>query len=188
MLTSRKAKLELDEKNIYRFGMGFNSSQVGDGNITNIVIKSRYALLDLKCNKLEIRLKSFLRQLLEVVLDEINDRNGTGYTQSDIDIVFERETMTNELDNVQIRLTEEQVKQTAIGNLMNSRDVIGDEATLRGVCDILDLDYDEVKDQLKDQEEEALKDIIEKLTKEDPTNGTNGEINKTTTGTPQIGN
>ncbi len=30
---ARKVKAEEDEKNIYRFGMGFNSSQVGDGNI-----------------------------------------------------------------------------------------------------------------------------------------------------------
>jgi hypothetical protein len=37
---ARKVKLELDEKNIYRFGFGFNAAQVGDGNITNIVIKS----------------------------------------------------------------------------------------------------------------------------------------------------
>lgn len=56
---ARKAKLELDEKNIYRFGMGFNSSQVGDGNITNVVIKSRYALLDLKCDNMQRRLKAF---------------------------------------------------------------------------------------------------------------------------------
>ena len=54
---ARQTKLDLDEKNIYRFGFGFNSAQIGDGNITNVVIKSRYALLDLKCNKLEIRLK-----------------------------------------------------------------------------------------------------------------------------------
>ena len=54
---ARKTKADEDEKNIYRFGMGFNSSQVGDGNITNIVIRSRYALLDLKANKLESRLK-----------------------------------------------------------------------------------------------------------------------------------
>lgn len=30
---ARQAKLDLDEKNIYRFGMGFNSAQLGDGNI-----------------------------------------------------------------------------------------------------------------------------------------------------------
>ena len=78
---ARKTKLELDEKNIYRFGMAFNSAQLGDGNITNIVIKSRYALLDLKCNKLEKRLKQFMRKLLKVVLKEINDENGTDYQQ-----------------------------------------------------------------------------------------------------------
>lgn len=66
---ARQTKLELDEKNIYRFGMGFNSAQIGDGNVTNIVIKSRYALLDLKCNKLEIRLKQFLRKILKVVIN-----------------------------------------------------------------------------------------------------------------------
>lgn len=61
---ARKAKLEEDEKNIYRFGMAFNSSQVGDGNITNIVLKSRYALLDLKCNKMEKRVRNFLKMLI----------------------------------------------------------------------------------------------------------------------------
>ena len=67
-IVARQAKLEIDEKNIYRFGMGFNSSQLGDGNITNVVIRSRYALLDLKCNKLEIRLRSFLRDLVKMRL------------------------------------------------------------------------------------------------------------------------
>ena len=40
--------------------MGFNSAQIGDGNITNVVIKSRYALLDLMCYKLKKNLKKFL--------------------------------------------------------------------------------------------------------------------------------
>ena len=35
---ARMNKLEVDEKNIYRFGMGFNSSQMGDGNITNTAV------------------------------------------------------------------------------------------------------------------------------------------------------
>ena len=65
---ARQTKLDLDEKNIYRFGMGFNSAQLGDGNVTNIVIKSRYALLDLKCNKLEIRLKQFKDRFCAIVL------------------------------------------------------------------------------------------------------------------------
>jgi hypothetical protein len=55
---ARKAKLDIDKEAIYKFGMGFDSSQTGDGNITNVVIKSRYSLLDLKCNKVEVRLRA----------------------------------------------------------------------------------------------------------------------------------
>ncbi len=63
---ARQAKLELDEKNIYRFGMGLNTSGLKDTNATtNIAIKAAYSLLDLKCSKLEIRLKQFLRKLLK---------------------------------------------------------------------------------------------------------------------------
>ena len=78
------------------------SAQLGDGNITNIVIKSRYALLDLKCNKLEIRLRQFLRKILKVVLAEINDLNDTDYQQKDVYFEFEREVMTNASDNASI--------------------------------------------------------------------------------------
>ena len=35
-----KTKLELDEKNIYRFGMGFNSAQLGDGQTSRILLSS----------------------------------------------------------------------------------------------------------------------------------------------------
>ena len=59
--------------------MGFNSSQVGDGNITNIVIKSRYALLYLKCDKMERRIRSFLQSIIGIILNEINQKYKTSY-------------------------------------------------------------------------------------------------------------
>ena len=142
---ARQAKLELDEKNIYRFGMGFNSAQLGDGNITNIVIKSRYALLDLKCNKLEIRLKQFMRKLLKVVLDEINTENGTDYQQKDVYFDFEREVMTNAADNAQIELTDAQRRQVEINTIMSLQTVVGDDTRLRLIAEQLDIDYDELK-------------------------------------------
>lgn len=145
---ARQAKLELDEKNIYRFGMGFNSAQIGDGNITNIVIKSRYALLDLKCNKLEIRLKQFMRKLLKVVLAEINEEHETDYQQKDVYFDFEREVMTNAADNAQIALTEAQTRQAEITTLLNIREVIGDEETVKLICEQLDIDYDDIKGNL----------------------------------------
>ena len=125
--------------------MGFNSAQLGDGNITNIVIKSRYALLDLKCNKLEIRLKQFMRKLLKVVLDEINAENRTDFQQKDVYFDFEREVMTNAADNAQIELIDAQRRQAEINTIMSLQTVIGDETRLRLIAEQLDIDYDELK-------------------------------------------
>ena len=145
---ARQTKLDLDEKNIYRFGMGFNSAQLGDGNITNIVIKSRYALLDLKCNKLEIRLKQFMRKLLKVVLAEINTEQGTDYQQKDVYFDFEREVMTNAADNAQIELTDAQKQQVQITTMLNLASYLDNETLMQNICDILDIEYNEIKDKL----------------------------------------
>lgn len=145
---------ELDEKNIYRFGMGFNSAQIGDGNITNIVIKSRYALLDLKCNKIEIRLKQFMRKLLKVVLEEINEQKGTDYQQKDVYFNFEREVMTNAADNAQIELTDAQKQQTQITTLLNIASYLDNETLMQNMCDVLDIDYEEIKDKLPTPEDD----------------------------------
>lgn len=155
---ARQAKLDLDEKNIYRFGMGFNSAAMGDGNITNIVIKSRYALLDLKCNKLEIRLKQFLRKLLKVVLQEINDEKGTDYQQKDVYFNFEREVMTNAKDNADIELVDAQKKQVEITILLNLQALLDNETLMQAICDVLDIDYEEIKGKLPDPDE-ATKEV-----------------------------
>lgn len=151
---ARQAKLDLDEKNIYRFGMGFNSAQIGDGNITNVVIKSRYALLDLKCNKLEIRLKQFLRKLLKIVLKEINDEHGTDYQMKDVYFNFEREVMTNAADNAQIKLIDAQKQQVQINTLLNLAAYLDNETLMQNVCDVLDIDYNEIKDKLPAAEDD----------------------------------
>lgn len=150
---ARKVKLELDETNIYRFGMGFNSAQIGDGNITNVVIKSRYALLDLKCNKLEIRLKQFLRKILKVVLQEINTENGTDYQNKDVYFEFEREVMTNAQDNAQIELTDAQKEQTKINTLLSLEQTLGNELVVQNICEVLDIDYNDIKSKLPDPDE-----------------------------------
>lgn len=49
---ARMAKLEHDEKCIYKFGMGLNLSGLKDtAATTNIAIKAAYSLLQLRCNK-----------------------------------------------------------------------------------------------------------------------------------------
>ena len=146
---ARVTKATEDEKNIYRFGMAFNSAYAGDGNITNVVIRSRYTLLDLKAKKLIRRLKRFLKDIIKVVLDEINTVNGTDYQYSDVQIDFELLVPTNEQENAQIALIEAQTEQVKINNILTAAAMIGDEEALKAICGILDLDFDEMKGQLE---------------------------------------
>lgn len=155
---ARLTKMEQDEKNIYRFGMGFNSAQIGDGNITNIVIKSRYALLDLKCNKLEIKLKQFLKNIVKVVIDEINKKNNSAYKVEDVWFDFKREVMTNASDNAQIYKTEAETRQIEINTILGLHGVIDDKNVIKSICDVLELDYEEVKNNIPDEfEDDPLK-------------------------------
>lgn len=168
---ARQAKLELDEKNIYRFGMGFNSAQLGDGNITNIVIKSRYALLDLKCNKLEIRLKQFFRKLLKVVLAEINAADDTDYQMKDVYFVFDREVMTNAQDNAEIEKTDAEKQQVMINTILSVANVLDSETVIQTICDILDIDYEEIRDKLPKDEEQVTKQAEQELNNIVPDDG-----------------
>ena len=155
---ARLTKMEQDEKNIYRFGMGVNSAQIGDGNITNIVIKSRYALLDLKCNKLEIKLKQFLKKIVKVVIDEINEKNDSAYKVEDVWFDFKREVMTNASDNAQIYKTEAETRQIEINTILGLHGVIDDKNVIKSICDVLELDYEEVKNNIPDEfEDDPLK-------------------------------
>lgn len=172
---ARQAKLELDEKNIYRFGQALNTAGLKDTTATtNLAIKAAYSLLDLKANKLEIRLKQFMRKLLEVVLKEINDLNGTDYQQKDVYFDFEREIPTNAQENAQIELTEAQKKQTEITTLLNLSTQLDSETLIQLICEQLDIDYDDIKDKLPEQDEGsdpyAVQTALDAIQTEEPEN------------------
>ena len=150
---ARKAKMEIDEQCIYRFGKGFNASQIGDGNITNIVIKSRYALLDMKCNTLESHLRKLMRKLIKVVLKEINEETGNNWQEKDVYMQFDREIITNELDNAQIANYEAQTQNVKINTLLNISTKLDNETFMQLVCDELDIDYEDIKDKLPKEDE-----------------------------------
>ena len=146
---ARKAKLELDEKNIYRFGFALNTSGLKDTNATtNLAIKTAYILLDLKAAKLKSRLKQFMRKLLKPVLTEINDREGTDYQQKDVYFKLDPEIPVNEQENAQIELTDAQRKQTEINTLLNLAANLDNETLMQLICEQLDLDYNDIKDRL----------------------------------------
>lgn len=166
---ARLTKMQEDEKNIYRFGMGFNSAQLGDGNVTNVVIKSRYALLDLKCNKLEIRLKQFLKKIVKVVIGEINRVDGTDYQTTDVWFDFEREIMTNASDNATIEKTDAEKQQVQINTLLSLTTVLGDETVIQMICEVLDVDYEDIKNKLPEKEDDMTQyeDILDGVVPDD---------------------
>lgn len=149
---ARKVNMEIDKENIYQFGMGLNTTGLKDTSATtNIAIKTAYALLDLKCNRFEMRLKAMMKKIASFVVDEINKRNNTAYTLDEVNIEFKREVMTNATDNAQIELTEAQTIQTQAATLLNVATIYGDEAVLEAVCALLDLDAEEVRASVQDQ-------------------------------------
>lgn len=163
---ARQAKMDLDEKNIYRFGMGLNTAGLKDSSATtNIQIKAMYSLLDLKASKLTIRLKQFLRKLIKVVLDEINTLNKTDYQQKDVYFVFEHEIMSNAKENAEIAKIEAEAQQVRLNNVLGVAAQIGDDELLKAICEILELDYEELKSAMKQQSAEesleAAKDALD---------------------------
>lgn len=153
---ARKTKMEVDEKNIFRFGMGVNTEALKDTSATtSIAIKSAYANLDLKCDGLLPSLKQFMRKLLKLVLKEINDTNGSDFEQKDVYFTFDREIITNAQENAQIKLTKAQEQQTKLTTILNVSSQLGDELTKQLICEALDLDYDDIKDKLPTPEEDS---------------------------------
>ena len=154
---ARQAKASDDEKNIYRFGMGLNMSGLKDTTATtNLAIKAAYALLDMKSDRLEIRLKKLLRNdIIRSVLDEINAEHGTDYQQKDVEIIFERSTLTNDSENIsneKVKADTQQVQTTTILNIAAS---VGEEQTLKAICEVMDWDFEEIQSQIKKMQKEA---------------------------------
>lgn len=172
---ARKEKLDIDERNIYIFGMGFNPAQVGDGNITNVVIQSRYTLLDLKAAKMQKRSNKVLEQFVKIVLAEINQEHDKDYQLSDIYFDFPHNIMTNKTENVQNALVEAQIRQCEVNTVLNVAANVGDEQTLKAICEIMEWDYDELqREAAKLSEEQNTVDaqsLLEGVTPEDDEGG-----------------
>ncbi len=151
---ARKIKMEIDEKNIFRFGMGVNTESLKDTNATvSVAIKSAYANLDLKCNGFNKELKKFLGKLVDVELKRINDEHETAYQKKDVWFNLEREIITNAQENAQIALVEAQKKQTEITTLLNISAHLDNDTLMELVFEQLDLNYDDYKDKLPKPED-----------------------------------
>ena len=156
---ARVAKLEQDEKSIYRFGMGLNMSGLKDtAATTNIAIKAAYSLLDMRAKKIIDQLELFLQQIVEVVLAEINEHEGTAYQLEQVWFNFKPDIISNAQENAQIELTEAQKQQTVINTVLGLADRLDNETMMQLICEQLDIEYEEIKSKLPNPDE-ALDDL-----------------------------
>lgn len=169
---ARKEKLNIDRENIYHFGYGLNTSGLKDtAATTNIAIKSAYTLLDIKAGKLQKRLCKVLKEVVKVVLDEINKAHKTDYQLSDVEFVFTPNVPTNEKENAEIEKVKAETKQIEVNTILNVAANVGDEQTLQAICDVMDYDYEELKGEVEKLKEEQnledAKNTLEGLTADD---------------------
>lgn len=163
---ARKAKMDIDRENIYRFGMALDPDGRKDTSAkTSIEIKSMYARLDLKANKKVINLKAFLREVLKFDLEEINSQGEASYAMKDIYFDFdEREVPSNAYEIAQIALVEAQTVQAKIGAILDVQTILDSKTVLQEICAAFDLDYQEVEDKLeKEAPEVNAKDALTAL-------------------------
>lgn len=150
---ARKTKAEIDKENVFLYGFGFNPTQGGDGNITNVVILSRYTMLDLKAQNFLKRCKRLLKKLIKVVLAEINEKNGTDYQLNQVYFDFKFKVPANETENIANEKAKAEAQGVILNNILNVAAQIGDEKALQLICECLDIDYEDVKDRLKEKKE-----------------------------------
>ena len=103
---------------------------------------------------MEKQLRKVLKQIIKIVLAEINQANGTDYQMSDVWFDFDRSSLTNEQENIQNKKTEAEIKQLEINNVLNIAANVGDEQALKAICEIMEWDFDLLKGQLDKMNEE----------------------------------
>ena len=86
--------------------------------------------------------------MIQIVLDDLNNKNGTDYQQKDVYFDFEREVITNASDNASIKKTEADTKAVEINLILSLKGVIDDETVIQMICEQLDIDYNDIKNKL----------------------------------------
>jgi SPP1 family phage portal protein len=92
---ARKTALNILNDLIFKFGQGMDVDKVGDGNITNVVIRSRYAGLDLKANDFEGNVEEFLKNVFWFVNEYLKLKGMQQDNINKIKFTFNRSIIVN---------------------------------------------------------------------------------------------
>lgn len=107
---ARGKMIELTEANIYKFGQGVDHNKVGDGNVTNVVIRNRYVPLDLKADDFQGQVEEYIDELMYFV--NIYNKQVGKTVYENVTPIFDRSLIIN--------------KQEIMESLSKQRGIISD--------------------------------------------------------------
>ena len=94
-----------------------------------------------------------MKKMIKIVLHEINEMNGTDYQMKDVYFNFKPESMSNAQEDAAVKLTEAQARQADINTLLSLATKLDNETLMQLICEVLDIDYNEIKGKLPDPDE-----------------------------------
>ncbi len=101
------------------------------------------------------------------MLDEVNEEQQTGYKLSDVYFEFNHEIMSNALENSQIEQNIATARQTEINTLLNLENNLDDKMILKKICEVMDIEYDEIQREETENIEDVEKVLEDEAQKED---------------------
>ena len=99
-------------------------------------------------------MKKLLKEIAKIVLDEINAEFKKDFQMKDIFFEFTRDIMTNETENISNAKIEAEIRQIEINTILNVAVNVGDEQTLKAICEVMDWDFKELQGQIEKLSEE----------------------------------
>ena len=92
--------IALMRRGIFTIGQGVDPELVGDGNITNVVIQSRYAGLNMKCDSFLQELESALNEFMWFVVEWINRQYNKKFNYEDVLFTFKKAEIINQSEMI----------------------------------------------------------------------------------------
>src|SRR5699024_6125485 len=112
----------------------------------------RYTLLDIKANKTETRLRKVLNQMLMLILENINELTGYSFDITEIEVLFNRSAMTNELEVAEQKKIEAQALITKINAIMNASMILDKQLLATILAEELGIEEEKVMEFIKSED------------------------------------
>lgn len=163
-IEQRLNKMERIKQDIYEIGQGFDASTISNsnGNVTNEALMAGQKNLQNKTKGKKVYLNVLIEWMLELILEDIGSKGLGEYSVDAINVVYTHDLIESDKDKSDIEKTEMETKKIKADILLSFEHILDEETMLREVSKLLDIDYEEVRAQVRmDGYGDSLIDIVD---------------------------